>query len=62
MASNPKLRVLRVADGSLLDDESMQIIRDLTETKDYQIWIEYASRNSDDKMGVYIEDGEVNPN
>jgi len=61
MAMNPKLRVIRIADGSLLDDNSMQIIRDMAEDQDFQVWIEYASRNSGDRIGVYIEDGQVAP-
>jgi DNA repair exonuclease SbcCD ATPase subunit len=60
MANNPKLRVIRVADGSLLDDDSMQIIQEMTKAKDYQMWIEYASRNDQDRIGVYIEDGQAN--
>lgn len=59
MAANPTLRVIRIADGSLLDDESMNIVREMARDEDFQVWIEYASRNEDDKMGVYIEDGEV---
>ena len=59
MAANPKLRVIRIADGSLLDDESMKIIREMADDEDYQCWIEYASRNDQDRMGVYIEDGSV---
>lgn len=59
MAANPTLRVIRIADGSLLDDESMAIVREMATDKDFQVWIEYASRNSDDRMGVYIEDGKV---
>jgi len=59
MAANPKLRVIRIADGSLLDDSSMDIVREMAEDGDFQVWIEYASRNKDDRMGVYIEDGSV---
>jgi hypothetical protein len=65
MAANPKLRVIRIADGSLLDDNSMAIIKEMADDEDYQCWIEYASRNDADRMGVYIEDGsvvEVTPN
>jgi DNA repair exonuclease SbcCD ATPase subunit len=65
MAANPKLRVIRIADGSLLDDNSMAIIKEMASDEDYQCWIEYASRNDSDRMGVYIEDGsvvEVTPN
>jgi hypothetical protein len=59
MAANPTLRVIRIADGSLLDDDSMAMIRDMAVDKDFQVWIEYRSKNSDDRMGVYIEDGKV---
>lgn len=59
MAANPTLRVIRIADGSLLDDASMQIVRDMADEKDFQVWIEYASRNDQDRIGVYIEDGTV---
>jgi DNA repair exonuclease SbcCD ATPase subunit len=59
MASNPTLRVIRISDGSLLDDNSMKIIKDMASNEDFQIWIEYMSRNDDDKIGVYIEDGQV---
>jgi len=59
MAANPTLRVIRIADGSLLDDSSMQIIRDMAKAQDFQVWVEYASRNDQDRMGVYIEDGSV---
>jgi len=59
MASNPTLRVIRITDGSLLDDASMAVIKSMAVDSDFQIWIEYASRNSEDRMGVYIEDGRV---
>jgi hypothetical protein len=59
MAANPTLRVIRIADGSLLDDVSMQVIRDMAKNEQYQVWVEYASRNDQDRMGVYIEDGSV---
>ena len=59
MAANPTLRVIRISDGSLLDDDSMAIIREMAKDENFQCWIEYASRNSEDRMGVYIEDGRV---
>lgn len=59
MAANPTLRVIRIADGSLLDDASMQVIRDMAKDEDFQIWVEYMSRNDQDRIGVYIEDGTV---
>jgi DNA repair exonuclease SbcCD ATPase subunit len=59
MAANPELRVIRISDGSLLDDNSMDIVREMTDDEDFQVWIEYASRNDQDRMGVYIEEGVV---
>lgn len=59
MAANPTLRVIRITDGSVLDDESIQIIKDTAKGEDFQVWVEYASRNDQDRMGVYIQDGTV---
>jgi DNA repair exonuclease SbcCD ATPase subunit len=59
MAANPKLRVMYIRDGSLLNDKNMQIVREMAEENDYQVWVEVVSRNENDKMGVYIEDGRV---
>ena len=60
MALNPKLRVLRIVDGSLLDDESMQTVRDMAAEHDFQVWIETVG-SSDDPAAVVIEDGRVKP-
>lgn len=57
MALNPKLKVIRITDGSLLDDDSMEIIRKLAEKKDYQVWVEKVDGSG--KIGFYIEEGEV---
>lgn len=59
MAANPALRVIRIADGSLLDSVSMQIIDEMADEKDFQVWIECVSRDKQDRIGVYIEDGMV---
>lgn len=40
MAANPKLRVLRVKDGGLLDDDGMQMLKGMADAADYQVWIE----------------------
>lgn len=61
MAANPTLRVIRISDGSLLDDDSMKVIEEMATAEDFQVWIEYRSKNSDDRIGVYIEDGKVAP-
>ncbi len=57
MAMNPKLRVLIVRDGSLLDDASMEIMRGLATDADFQIWMEVV--DSSGAVGICIEDGMV---
>lgn len=59
MSLNPKLRVLHVKDGSLLDEESMAAIRELAKDRDYQVWIERVG--SEGETGILIEDGQVVP-
>ena len=56
MAMNPELRVIRIKDGALLDDESMSILRTMATENDFQIWIE---RVGGDQVGIIIEDGQV---
>ncbi len=57
MASNPKLRVLRITDGSLLDDEGLQLITSMADENDYQVWIERV--DSSGKVGIMLEDGHI---
>ncbi len=57
MASNPELRVMRIKDGSLLDDKAMHILAEMAEAHDYQIFVEVVDTSG--KVGVYLEDGEV---
>lgn len=57
MSLNPKLRVLRITDGSLLDDESMELIKLMAKKNDFQIWIERVSDGGE--VGFRIEDGEI---
>ncbi len=57
MAMNPRLKVLFVRDGSLLDKEGIDQIKSLAKEKDYQLWMEIVSDNKG--VGIYIEDGEV---
>jgi len=60
MASNPKLKVILIRDGSLLDDDNLKIIEAMAKEKDYQIFLEKVS--SDEGVGIVIEDGEVKKN
>jgi hypothetical protein len=57
MAANPKLRVLCVRDGSLLDRESWRLLAELVESNDYQCWVEVT--DDEGKTGIVIEDGTV---
>jgi hypothetical protein len=57
MAANPKLRVIRITDGSLLDEDSLAAIGDMAKSEDFQVWIETVS--SSGKVGVVIDDGAV---
>lgn len=56
-AMNPKLRVIRVRDGSLLDAESMALLTEYAQENDLQVWIETVSSGRD--TAVMIEDGLV---
>ena len=57
MASNPKLRVIRVRDGSLLDDQAMALLGEMAEAADMQVWIETVGDAG--KFGIVLEDGMV---
>ena len=56
-AMNPKLRVIRVRDGSLLDKDSMTLLAEFAELNDMQIWIETVQ--SGRPGAIVIEDGMV---
>lgn len=57
MALNPDLRVLRITDGSLLDSDAMEAIRNQVAAGDFQLWIERVG--DADAGAVIIEDGQV---
>lgn len=57
MAANPKLRVIRIQDGSLLDPDSLAVIESMAAAADFQIWIERVDATG--KVGIVIDDGKV---
>lgn len=57
MAANPKLRVLRVKDGSLLDKKSLEILREMATAADFQIWGEFVGEG--EGTGIIMESGKV---
>lgn len=54
-ALNPKLRVIRIRDGSLLDENGLRLVAELAEQQDMQVWVERV--DSSGKVGFVIEDG-----
>lgn len=56
-AMNPKLRVIRVRDGSLLDSDSMALLAGFAEANDMQVWVETVQ--SGRPGAIVIEDGQV---
>jgi DNA repair exonuclease SbcCD ATPase subunit len=57
MALNPKLRIIRILDGSLLDEDNLKVLQETAKENDFQVWCEVV--DSSGKIGVYIEDGQV---
>lgn len=57
MAMKPKLRVLFIRDGSLLDQNSLRVIAELAEKNDFQVLMEDA--RSTDPSAIVIESGHV---
>jgi hypothetical protein len=57
MALNPKLRVLCVRDGSLLDEDSRAVLVEMAEEHDFQVWLESCQSNA--TVGIHISEGRV---
>lgn len=60
-AMNPKLPIMFIRHGALLDDKHLATVEQIAADKGCQVWIEIATRNADDTVAgaVMIEDGEV---
>lgn len=57
VASNPRLRVFFVRDGSLLDADNLRLVAELAREAGAQVWIEDA--RSTDPKAIIISDGTV---
>lgn len=55
MSANPELRLIRIREGSLLDDDSQALLEKMAADRDYQIWQEIVDGSG--KVGFVIEDG-----
>lgn len=58
MALNPKVRVCLIRDGSLLDDNSLALLEQMADEKDFQVWLERVTDHAEEPA-VVIEDGSV---
>ncbi|PRA13292.1 hypothetical protein CQ010_01210 [Arthrobacter sp. MYb211] len=54
---NPGLRLAYIREGSLLDTENLQIIRDIADAMDFMILVEVVDESGE--IGIVIEDGMV---
>jgi len=57
IAMNPKLKVLLVRNGSLLDEENLKLVGEMAEKAEAQVWMERVGTGAE--MSVIMEDGEV---
>lgn len=57
IAANPRLRVLVVRDGSLLDEKSLAMVAEMAEAAGAQVWLETVGERGD--ATVIIEEGRV---
>jgi DNA repair exonuclease SbcCD ATPase subunit len=57
IAMNPKLKVMMVRDGSLLDEQSLSMVAQMAQEADTQVWLEKVGKGHD--VSVIIEDGQV---
>jgi peptidoglycan/xylan/chitin deacetylase (PgdA/CDA1 family) len=58
LALNPKLQVLLVRNGNLLDEDGVRALAEQAEAAGAQVWMEYVTSGSDG-VTVLIEDGHV---
>lgn len=56
-ALNPRCKVMLVRDGSLLDDDSMELLARLAAETDSQLWVERVGTH--DASAIVIEEGQV---
>lgn len=57
IAMNPKLKVLLIRNGSLLDEDNMRMVAEMAAENDAQVWLERVGKGKE--CSVIIEDGMV---
>ncbi|SEE83638.1 AAA domain-containing protein [Arthrobacter alpinus] len=58
MATNPEIRVIVIRDGNVLDMEGMELLTDMAESTDFQIFIEIVKEDKGDEE-YFFSDGEL---
>jgi len=56
LASNPKIKVILMKQGSFLDESSLKLVSEMAQANDAQVWIEKVGAEG---SGILIEDGEI---
>lgn len=59
IAEKPKLRIVRIIDGSLLDHDSLKTLEEIANEHDFQVWIETVCDDKPNNDALYIKNGEV---
>lgn len=59
IAENPELKIVRIQDGALLDNESLKFLKKINTENGFQCWIETISNEPGKEDALYIEDGEL---
>lgn len=57
MASNPKLRVMRIRNGNDFDEDALKVIADVAHADGFQIWMERVV--ADGPEAIIMENGQV---
>jgi hypothetical protein len=57
MAGSPKLPVVLIRDGSLLDEDGLRLVAEMADARGAQVWIERVSNAGN--IGIVLEDGYV---
>jgi hypothetical protein len=58
LALNPKLKVLLVRNGNLLDDDGLKALSEMADASGAQVWMELVTKDAGG-VTVMIEDGHV---
>lgn len=59
-AANPKIKVVLIRDGSLLDEENLKLVCEVAREYGGHVWLERVGRG--EECSVILEDGEVKEN